>query len=160
MSEASVQGQEVIDPWLTWSVPESGPGYWLLPEGSTYPDLAQQAIPEVAGYPDLSQPVQPGPPETDVVARVLAEAEAEQASRRATRWAGPPADLDPYYGVTAYGGGSPPTFTQTLAGWGLLVWDPAQDRHRPTLRAGYAAAGVGLLAGVAWALWGGGEGSW
>ena len=137
MSEASVQGQEVIDPWLTWSVPESGPGYWLLPEGSTYPDLAQQAIPEVAGYPDLSQPVQPGPPETDVVARVLAEAEASEHAVPAGR---PTAISTP----TGHGVRRQPTdLHATLVGWARSPGIQSDHHH-----ARAAAAGVGLLVGV------------
>jgi len=152
MSNVAVQGRPIEDPWLTWSVPEFGPGYWPLPPEENYPGLAEPAIPEIVGYPGTHDgPVEGGHAGVDVMTWGVVDeyAGADVADLDISPPA--PSPHPGYYGPLASWGNEPtPTFAQTMVGWGMLVFDEERGAHRPTLRMGYTAFWTGLVGGLIW----------
>jgi hypothetical protein len=173
MANVAVQGRPVEDPWLTWSVPEFGPGYWQLPPEENYPGLAEQSIPELVGNPgthDQQVPTYGHHPQstgyggvgwgdddlddldelledTADVAGMFAGVDADviDTIKDAEQWGGPPRDVGFYGPAATWGAADGPTFAQTMVGWGMLAYDPVQQRHRPTLKLGYTVFFAGLV---------------
>lgn len=138
MANVAVRGQPVNDPWLTWSVPEYGEGFWPVnDQGVNSLALAQQAVPDAVGPRTVPHPASDPAIQIDPAVQVLI---AEEAAR----------SKPSHYGATTEWLGTETTFTGTLRGWGLLVRDPTTSKHVPTVRAGRVLFGTGLVVGLIW----------
>ena len=162
MANVAVRGQPVEDPWLTWSTPEYGEGFWPVNDHEINAmALAQQSIPDMLGpktvaYPDADPGYTSVIDDVDIDPGVLAliAAETRKPAIKPDRPAHDrPAHKSPtHYGAASSWGDAAPSFTSTLVGWGLLVRDPSTNKVAPTVRTGRLLFGTGVIAGLAWGL--------
>ena len=157
MANDAVQGQPVVNPWLTWSTPEFGEGFWPLPpdEDPSAMALAEQAIPDLVGYPGTHDAPAPSSYQSTGYGGVgyggVGDDDDDVIEVVEDVWEGPPAAAEMgYYGPSTSWGATSPTFAQTMGGWGMLVYDEGHQRHRPPLRLGYSAFWVGVVGGALW----------
>lgn len=160
MANVAVRGQPVQDPWLTWSTPEYGEGFWPVDDEQVNAyALAAQSIPDILGPGSPPYPVgEKWEGGIDPAVQALIDAETRPVALHPVvaaliaaekKSAAPTVSKPAYYGATTTWEGDERTFTGTLAGWGLIMRN-AENKIVPTVRTGRLLFGTGLVAGLIW----------